>query len=111
MTASAPLATAAAMLVPLNTMWFVSTRNCGYVLYRYSFVVASDTRRWPGATRSGFGSASYHVGPAALYGVSRSSPRSSVFAVSNAPTVIADGALPGQVMPAYPACPVSGFTP
>src|SRR5207248_10756510 len=65
----------------------------------------------PGATTSGFANPSYQVGPDELYGATRSS---LLIAVSNgllAPTVIASGALPGEVMPAKPGRPVSGFRP
>ena len=59
----------------------------------------SDVRWWPGATTSGLAKASNHVGPRELYGATASSPRATVSCVIAAPTVIADGALPGEVMP------------
>ena len=62
-------------------------------------IAASETRLWPGATRSGLGSASYHVGPRELYGATTSSAREIVLFVSSAPTVIADGAFAGLRMP------------
>jgi hypothetical protein len=60
----------------------------------------NDTMRRPGATTSGFAYPSYHVGPRELKGATSSSDRVTVFFVSTAPTEIADGALPGEVMPA-----------
>ena len=67
----------------------------------------SDTRDNPGATTSGFANASYHVGPRELNGATRSSSRVSLLFVLLAPAVMADGALPGDVSPAYPGAPVS----
>ena len=72
---------------------------------------AADTRPWPGATRSGLAVPSYHVGPRELYAATRSSVRMLVSNVLTDPTVIADGALPGDRMPAYPGSPVTGETP
>ena len=43
---------------------------------------------------------SYQDGPRELYGATRSSSRDAVPFVMDAPTVIADGALPGEVTPA-----------
>src|SRR5271154_1573253 len=65
----------------------------------------------PGATTSGFGNALYHVGPRELYDAIASSLRVTVLFVSTAPTVTADGALPGERMPAYPGRPVTTFFP
>src|SRR5918912_1109141 len=48
---------------------------------------------------SGFTARSYRVGPRELYVVTASSDRVTVPNVFNAPTVIADGELPGDVMP------------
>ena len=56
----------------------------------------SETSLWPGAMMSGFANASYHVGPRELYEGMVSSDRASVCFVSSAPTVMADGALPGE---------------
>src|SRR5207247_6507816 len=66
---------------------------------------------WPGATRSGFASPSIQVGPRELYTGIVSSPRPTVPCVLSAPTVIADGALPGDVMPPYAARRVDGLRP
>jgi hypothetical protein len=63
-------------------------------------VVAADSRRCPGATTSGFANASYQVGPRELKSETRSSVRAVVPKVREAPTVIAEGALPGDVIPA-----------
>ena len=60
---------------------------------------SDDSMAAPGATRSGFAMPSYHVGPRELNAAMRSSERFSVPAVCAAPTVMADGALPGDVMP------------
>jgi len=49
---------------------------------------------------SGFANASCQVGPRELNGATPSSDRTVVACVSSAPAVIADGALPGDVMPA-----------
>ena len=49
---------------------------------------------------SGFAKPSYQDGPRELYGATPSSVRVRVFLVSEAPVVIADGALPGEPMPA-----------
>ena len=57
-------------------------------------------RLLPGATMSGLANASYQVGPRELKRATLSSERVSVSNVSIAPTVIADGALPGELMPA-----------
>ena len=53
----------------------------------------------PGATTSGFASASYQVGPRELKSATMSSTRARVWNVCAAPTVMADGALPGELMP------------
>jgi|SRR5438067_12575819 len=108
MSATTPLVTAAAMLDPLNDsrcwpfelMWLFFSS-----LYRYDDVFVSDARLWPGATTLGFTSASNHVGPRELYSATLSSSRETVSCVATAPTVIADGALPGEVTPVYPAAP------
>src|SRR5438128_12368059 len=60
---------------------------------------------------SGFTVPSYQAGPRELYGATTSSPRVTVFMLIAAPIVIADGALPGDAMPAYPDTPVFGFWP
>ena len=65
----------------------------------------------PGARTSGFTRPSYHVGPRELKSETVSSDRFSVLCMSIAPAVSAEGALPGDVMPAYPISPVSGFFP
>ena len=66
-------------------------------MYSVLLSAAAATRRCPGATTSGFAAASYQVGPRELYDATRSSRGDAVFIVSSAPTVIADGALPGDV--------------
>src|SRR3990170_2716423 len=55
--------------------------------------------RFPGATTSGLIAKSKRVGPRELYGAIASSQRSTVPFVSTAPTVMAAGELPGEVMP------------
>src|SRR5262249_43122327 len=96
-----PVTTPAAMLVPLSLVRFVVPlvliRPAGYALASVLDVGTSDTRCEPGATRSGFWKASYHVGPRELYHVTTSSSRVTVWNVSRAPTVMALGALPGDV--------------
>src|SRR5258705_396392 len=57
----------------------------------------------PGATTSGFTKPSCHVGPRELYADTSSSAGVTVPFVLPATTVIADGALPGEVTPAQPA--------
>jgi hypothetical protein len=59
----------------------------------------SDTNAWPGATMSGFAWPSYHAGPRELHGATSSSRREIVSIVMSDPTVIADGAVPGDAMP------------
>jgi hypothetical protein len=49
---------------------------------------------------SGFRRPSYHVGPRELNGDTSSSRRDAVDLCRAEPTVSADGALPGEVMPA-----------
>ena len=70
--ATTPLATPAAMLVPLSTSsgWpFLDVaRLVGSVLYRYDDALASDASLCPGATTSGLAKPSYHDGPRELYG-------------------------------------------
>src|SRR4029079_17087903 len=65
--ATAPLMTPAAMLVPDNCItalapaplrWF-----CGYVLARYESAASADAMWLPGAARSGLMIRSYRVGP------------------------------------------------
>src|SRR5262245_47838117 len=69
--AATPLAMAVAMLVPLrrkNRTESPATvmRRSGRSLYRELPIAAADTSPLPGATRSGFASPSYHVGPREL---------------------------------------------
>src|ERR1044072_6913726 len=75
------------------------------------FTSVTEIMVGPGATTSGFTYPSYHVGPRELYDGTSSSPCETVPFVSTAPTVLADGALPAEVPPAYPISPVSGLTP
>ena len=70
---------------------------------------ATESRLCPGATKSGLANPSYHDGPRELYGATRSSPRVTVSTCATAPTVIADGALPGDAMPRVAGAPVFGF--
>jgi hypothetical protein len=96
-----PLVTAAAMLLPLRRN-FVSEqpaqpRSCSG---RRENGAMSDMRDKPGATTSGFANASYHVGPRELNGATRSSARVSLSFVLVAPTVMTEGAFPGEVNPA-----------
>src|SRR5262249_5872652 len=114
--AATPLVTAADLLVPLSrksraTPPFPVSCQFGYWAKSELPTAAVETSWWPGATRSGFTSPSYHVGPRELYGATMSSPRVAVPRVSSAPTVIADGALPGLRIPAYPGSPVKMFLP
>src|SRR5688500_14955826 len=60
---------------------------------------------------SGFAYPSYHDGPRELYAATRSSSRLTVPKVRTEATEIADGALPGDAVPAYPTAPVVGFLP
>ncbi len=55
---------------------------------------------WPGAMMSGLLRPSNHVGPRELNIETSSSPRDAVALWRAEPTVNADGALPGEVMPA-----------
>src|SRR5690242_17127431 len=95
------------MLVPFNRICAAPARTEGYVSYRLLSDTLFETIPCPGASRSGFAKPSYHVGPRELYGATLSSARETVSAPRSAPTVIADGALPGEVMPAYPVAPAT----
>ena len=75
-------------------------------MLKYDPTTSSDTIRVPGATTSGFTPKSYFVGPRELYGASLSSDVSTVPFVSIAPTVIANGELPGDVTPPRIVAPV-----
>src|SRR5262249_44007503 len=103
------------MLVPLSFVRLVVslflTNPLGYNFPIVLAVGTSDTMCEPGATRSGFWNAWYHVGPRELYHAIVSSDRVTVPAVSRAPTVMASGALPGDVMPPYPISCVVGSPP
>ena len=66
--------------------------------------------RRPGAATSGLRKPSIAVSPRELQSAMRSSLRAAVPIVSTAPTVIADGALPGEVMPSRTRVP-SGSVP
>jgi hypothetical protein len=66
---------------------------------------------WPGAMTSGLMRPSYHVGPRELNFATSSSSRLALALWRAAPIVSADGALPGDVTPAKPTSPVSGFMP
>ena len=60
---------------------------------------------------SGFARPLYHVGPRELYAATLSSRRDAVFLVFTAPTVMTEGAFPGDVTPAYPGNPVVASAP
>src|SRR5712691_2952321 len=103
--ATTAVTTAVAMLEPLRRTYRpdipgrAATRSCGCWLYSVPLLV-SATSRSPGATTSGLAKPSYQDGPRELYGATTSSPRPMVPNVRAAPTVMADGAFPGDVMPA-----------
>src|SRR5690348_12088003 len=84
--ATTPLTTPAAMLVPLNLVRFVVPlvfiSPPGYSFAIVLDVGTSDTRCDPGATRSGFWNPSYHDGPRELYHATTSSLRVTVCMVS-----------------------------
>src|SRR5215510_554626 len=65
--------------------------------------------RLPGAARSGLTAKSYFVGPRELYVAIVSSERLAVPHVLMAPTVIAYGELPGEVMPPSIGAPLSAM--
>ena len=67
--------------------------------------------RCPLTTTSGLAKPSYHVGPRELYGATASCVIVWLPRASTDPTLIADGALPGDVIPQNPICPVAGFNP
>ena len=98
------------MLVPLSRKYALlpvpAMCHAGYVVERYDPRTSSDTSRVPGATTSGLTARSMAVGPRELYGATRSSDRVRVPAVSMAPTVMANGELPGEVMPPSTGAPV-----
>src|SRR5690242_5203323 len=101
--ATTPDVTPAAMLVPLSSRNCLPlcdfTRSFESRFARNELENESDASRLPGATTSGFANPSYHVGPRELYGATTSSSRTIVLKVDAAPTVMADGALPGDVTP------------
>src|SRR6185295_16867922 len=102
------------MLVPLSRMNDLSPTRINpaeYVAYSVLCGLMFETSLEPGATMSGFCNPSYHVGPRELYHATVSSAREIVCSVSTAPTVIADGAFPGEVMPAYAGSRVSVSPP
>src|ERR1700687_4973054 len=89
MRAATPVATPAAMLVPLS-----ESNGCPFrerpwlrvrVRYRFEASVVSDASRCPGAMTSGLAKPSYHDGPRELYGATMSSSRVTVFFVIAAP--------------------------
>ena len=65
----------------------------------------------PTVTKSGLTRPSCHVGPRELNAATSSSPRLTVPFVMTAPTVSADLALAGEVIPADPTFPVAGLIP
>ena len=106
--ATVPVTTGAAMLVPLSARYGFEPSAERAVEQRRTFVdvegaagTASETVPTPGATRSGFASKSTAVGPDELKSAISSSLRVSVPIVLEAPTVSTHGALPGAVMPPY----------
>src|SRR5262245_59053623 len=60
---------------------------------------------------SGLANPSYRDGPRELYAATRSSRRLTVSNVRKDPTEMPDGALPGDEMPPYAICPVTGCRP
>src|SRR5262245_48248115 len=114
MTAMRPETTPADMLVPFslrNLVVPVLVTSDGYSVSSVLPDASFEISACPGARMSGLPMPSYHVGPRELKGATRSSPREIVPLVTAAPTVMADGALPGDAMPAYPTTPVTGFRP
>src|SRR5712691_2811863 len=79
---------------------------------------SSEMILFPGAARSGFALLSYFVGPRDEYVVTWSSSRAALPSVLVAPTVIANGELPGEAMPqstgvpsgSFPALPAAALT-
>src|SRR5262252_3062604 len=102
------------MLVPLSCMYALvpdpARWSTGYLVTRYEPAASSDTILLPGAATAGFIVKSYLVGPRELYVAIVSSLRFTVPAVLTAPTVIANGELPGDVTPPRMTRP-SGDTP
>src|SRR5262245_47999159 len=76
----------------------------------YEFGASSEIILLPGAARSGLALLSYLVGPLDEYVVTLSSSREAVPKVLVAPTVIANGELPGDAMPPRTGVP-SGILP
>jgi hypothetical protein len=88
------------MLVPLKRMYspVLPRSSC---IWRSRLPTAATERTFsPGATTSGLRNPSYHVGPRELNAETRSSSRVIVSKRFVEPLVIADGALPGEAMPA-----------
>ena len=101
------------MLVPLRYMYALSpmpaTWTDGYIAGRRAPSACSETILMPGARRSGFTTRSYIDGPRELDIATVSSDRSTVPHVLSAPTVIAYGELPGDVMPPMAGRPLGVF--
>ncbi len=87
------------------------TRLSGSVSYSFELWGTAATSRWPGASTSGFAYPSNQLGPRELYGATVSSACVAVLFRFTVPTVMADGALPGDEMPPKPTRPVVGLMP
>ncbi len=103
-----PEPTAAAMLVPescsrLPSTMSITSSGCS----RASVEPGASSPRilLPGATRSGLISPSNRVGPRELYVHTTSSDRCAVAFVFRQPTVIANGELPGTLIPPNTSLP------
>ena len=88
------------MLVPLQGGVTLVFRLQQQVLQQLGVSPFVAVSAWPGARTSGLMVPSYQVGPRELNGETSSSSRAPVPFVRSEPTVNADGALPGELMPA-----------
>src|SRR3954470_5864291 len=114
MSATVPLTTGVAMLVPLRLRYgryvvdtVPGSRYGDSVAYIALAGLLSDSMPTPGATRSGLADASTAVGPRELNAAIVASPRSMVPMWLDAPTVSTHGALPGAATPPYWPCPLT----
>src|SRR5688572_12972245 len=97
--ATTPEVTPVAMLEPLKRRYGATGSRRSSFSYSVLIEVPIETRPWPGASTSGLMRPSYHVGPRELNRDTSSSERSRFRLDRSEPTVSADGALPGELIP------------
>src|SRR5688572_11642576 len=97
--ATTPDATPVAMLEPLKRRYGATRSRRSSFSYSLLLELPIETSPWPGASTSGLMRPSYHVGPRELNGDTSSSERSRFLFDRSDPTVSAEGALPGELIP------------